>query len=101
MIDNFIYLDICEILYKEGFKRSKFTTFSSYCTILKLAISKNEVNGNDFNAMVKLYQDIGMIYHLTDKEVTSYLRDFLSLDPEDIHKFFLCVISSKAVVFNQ
>jgi hypothetical protein len=101
MIDNFIYLDICEILYKEGFKRSKFTTFTNYCNILKLNLKANELNVRDYQSVLNIYKHLDLVYCLTDEETTKCFREFLALDSEAIHQFYLCVISSEGLVFHQ
>lgn len=100
-IDNYIYLDICEILYTDGYMQTKFSTFTSYCKILKYSIDGKDIRHKECQLILKINDYLSLVYNMGSYEPLKYLETFLAADVEIQNQFLSCVKSSKKTRFNQ
>lgn len=86
--DNFIYINICELIYK-FFKTTKFSTFHNYCHYLSIKILNDELDEKDNKVIVFVIKGLDNIFSLRFDESFKYIEKFLI---EEKYKTFFDIV---------
>jgi hypothetical protein len=86
-IDNYIILSIAEKAY-EIFNKTNFSTYSSFCKKLGLAISTDTMTQKEKFFVFQILDEIDIIYGLKDVETFKYIKAFFMLDVNEFGDYY-------------
>lgn len=86
-IDNYIILSIAEKAY-EIFNKTNFSTYSSFCKKLGLAISTDTMTQKEKFFVFQILDEISLIYGLKDVETFKYINAFFTLDVDEFGDYY-------------
>jgi hypothetical protein len=79
-------MSICENLLI-SFEKTNFQIFFNYCNSLKSSIDEKNLTNKEINELLKLVDNLNLIYGLDDSEIGGYLVKFLSFGSGKILEF--------------
>jgi len=69
-------MSICEITL-ELFKKTNYTSHSSYCNSLKMAIKDDKLSSRDKDHLIHISNVLVIIYSFTSEEIGEYICEYL------------------------
>lgn len=85
-IDNYIILSIAEKAYKQ-FKKTKYSTYSSFCKKLGLSIQSSTLTQKEKMLMYEIVDEIELIFGFKETEIWPYVVYFFTLEVNELAEY--------------
>jgi hypothetical protein len=92
--DNYVFMTICETT-SELFNKSRFSTYSNYCKTLGLSLKSGVLDRKETADIIKISNDLVLIYGFDDTTCGEYIVKFFELDKERLTNFYKVVLIIK------
>jgi hypothetical protein len=86
-LNSYIILSIAEKAY-ELFKKSNFSTYTSFCKKLGVGIEASMLSSKEKIYICEIMDELNIIYGLNDKKIWPYLHVFFKLDVEEFAEYY-------------
>jgi hypothetical protein len=90
-LDKFVMFSIAEKTY-EIFKKTKYTTYVNFCNKLNLSINNNVLTHSEKTYLLRIIDEINIIYGFDDREAFKSIKLFFSLKTEAFSEFYKYLI---------
>lgn len=93
-LESYIYLTICEVVLEE-YKKTNFTTFTSFCFSLGYSLSHNNLSSREKTCIIKIVDLLDILYSMDTETTGLYISEFFDLEPSILQRYQLCIMDTK------